>query len=330
MKKSFRAIQMSIVFMIVFASLFAVLNVSSKDANTASAQGFQLPAYINLERIKSDGENDSLLVDPENPGYATIKITYRLEALWDLIESFYRPPTTVTLSVQGADEDWIEVVLDKNELEMYPTKVNDDRSETVGVTIVVNEKAPYIQTRKITISATAEGKALWKADTKTIDITYQTDFVYFVSSDTDKNFYETSPQEPISIPINLINTATYDVKFDFRIGRDAPEGWAITPPNTRQVSASQRGENTQEVLLSVTPPYDFGYHDEIAPFTVDVYAKPFPSGPDYIKVDTLNFQVQSRGFSLSPSGAGIFVMIIPILLIVLIVFAIFYMKYNKK
>ena len=48
MKKSFRAIQMSIVFMIVFASLFAVLNVSSKDANTASAQGVQLPAYIQL------------------------------------------------------------------------------------------------------------------------------------------------------------------------------------------------------------------------------------------------------------------------------------------
>lgn len=331
MKKSFKAIQMSVIFMIAFASLFAIINVSSEDTNTASAQIIpQLPAYIKLERIVASGENESILVDPENPGYATIKITYRLEAPINFIENFYMPPTTVTLSVQGDDENWIEVILDKNELEMYPTTENDDKSEQIGITIVVNEEAPYIQTRKITISAIAEGKTLWKSDTKTIDITYQTDFVYFVSSNTDKNFYETTPQEPLSIPINLINTATYDVKFDFKIDREAPKGWAITPPNTRRVASSQRGENVQDVLLSVTPPYDFGYHDEIASLTIDVYAKPFPSGPDYIKVDSLNFQVQSRGFSFSPSGVGIFVMIIPILLIVLLIFAIFYLNYKKK
>ncbi len=321
MKKSFKAIQMSIVFMIVLSSVFAIVNVSSQKSSTASAQIIpQLPVILSLDR---EG-NESLFVDPANPGQIAIVVSYSLQAPVDVLEKFYMPPTTVTLSVQGDEEDWITVTLDKNELEMF----NDD-SQKVTLNIAVTEAAPYTQQRKITLSATAEGKTLWKEVTKTLDITYTPNFLYFVSAESKASYFETSPQEPISIPITIKNSATYGVKFDFSMD-NRPDGWTITAPNPIEVSSSQKGENVQETLLSVTPPYDFGYHDEIASFSVKVYAKPFPIGEDYILIDTLNFEVQSRGFSLSPSGYGIIMMILPIIIILLLIFVVLYNKNKKK
>jgi len=322
MKKSFKAIQLGIVFMIVLSSVFAIVNVASEEPSTASAQIIpQLPVILDVYRE----DNETLAVDPDNSGETTIVVKYDLEGPIDAIENFYMPPTTVTLSIQGDEEDWIIVSLDRNQLEM-----RNGGEQKVKLNLAVTEEAPYIQQKQIVLTATAEGKKLWEEKTVALTIDYKPNFLYFVSATSKKSLFETNPQEPISIPITAINRATYNVKFDFRLVGEAPEGWSITPPNSIDVDSAQRGENEQEIVLSVTPPYDFGYHDEIQSFSIEVYAKPFPAGEGYQLVETLNFEVQSRGFSFSPSGYGLLVMILPIIIILILIAVILFTRYKRK
>jgi heme/copper-type cytochrome/quinol oxidase subunit 2 len=320
MTNNLRKFKASLVAGIILASIFVVL-ASSFCVNAASSG--KRGTIITLER--TDDENGTL--SPGDPVLFTFEVTYSLVPIIPGSELLYIPPTTVHLEVSGNDYDWITATLDHSTLQMEP-----DKPQIVTLTVSVTPEAPYIQDHELKITATAEEKLSWASSLCDISVTVTPDFLYFVGAYAESNYAQISPPGSYKFPITIKNDATYAVKFYFETTNDIdiPNGWAITPPNSIPVSAKSEGK----VYLTVTPPYEFGNHDETIGFAIDVFAEPFPASAgtmyELTKVDTLNFQVKNFGFSLVLSGASIFVLIFGIIAILVIFIIVLFLRKSKK
>lgn len=317
MTKNLRKFKASLVGGIILASIFVVL-ASSFCANAASAGRGTI---IVIER--TDHNNGTLR--PGDPVSFTFEVTYSLVPLIPgSTPILYIPPTTVHLEVSGNDYDWITATLDRSTLQIKPGE-----PQTVTLTVSVTPEAPYVREHELKIDVTADPKATWEGSECDISVTVTPDFLYFVGAYAESNYAQVSPPGSYKFPITIVNDATYEVKFYFETD-NVPTGWAITPPNSVPVSA----KSERKVDLTVTPPYEFGHHDETVGFTIDVYAEPFPSpgGSSYglTKVDTLNFQVKNLGFSLVISGASLLALLIGIIAIIVIIIIVFFLRKSKK
>jgi len=317
MKKSLRKFKASLVAGIIFASIFVLL-VSSFSVNAKSGGRGTI---IKIER--TDHNNGTL--SPGKPVSFTFDVTYSLVPIIPITKPIlYIPPTTVHLDVSGNDYPWITAVLDRSTLQMEP-----DKSQKVTLTVSVTPEAPYIREHELKITATADPKLTWAGSTCDISVTVTPDFLYFVGAYAESNYAQISPPGSYKFPITIKNEATYTVKFYFETN-NIPKGWAVTPPNSVPVSAKSEGK----VYLTVTPPYEFGHHDETVSFTVDVYAEPFPAPSGYMyeltKVDTLNFQMKNLGFSMVISGAALSALIFGIIALLVILIIISYFRKSKK
>ncbi len=309
MTKNLRKFKASLVGLIILVSIFVMLASSF----CVSAGAIERGTIIVIEKKGST----NLTLSPGDPVIFDFDVTYKLTPMIPGTNFLYIPPTTVHLDVTGDEEEWITATLDRSTLQMEP-----DEPQRVFLTVSVTPEAPYIRDHEIKIKATADPNPVnWAGSEADISVTVTPQFLYFVGAYAESNYAQVSPPGSYKFPITVVNDATYTVKFYFETN-DIPEGWAITPPNSVPVS----GGSERKVDLTVTPPYDFGQHDETIGFTIDVYAEPFPAprGDSYglAKVDNLNFQVKNFGFSLVISGAGIFFVfgIIAVIVIIMIVF----------
>lgn len=291
-------------------------------ANASAQLPFKFNSYLTIEEV---GQTNGTL-SPAKPAKFDFKITYNLAPPTPVLERAYIPPTTVKLDINGDEPSWVTATLNKNELEMRP---GQGEAQQVTLTVSVTEEAPYTQERELTLVAQTEEKPLWKQSTKTASIVYTPDFLYFVSASSEKSYAQTSPPGSYDFPVTVTNRGTYSVRFDFET-RNVPDGWSVTPPNSLTVPPAEKGENQREAMVTVTPPYQFGYHDEMGSFSVDVYTTPFPIGTGRTKIDSLNFQVRNRGFSTAPNGGGAFILGTSAVTIVVLIGAAFYIIQKKK
>ena len=317
MTKNLKKCKARVIAGIILVSFFVLFTCSSCENVSAGSDIFKTSIEMRYEGAGS--------VNPEAAAIFNITLDYKLMGPFSTgeIELLYFPPTVVKLEIIEGDEDWITPSLAQSTITITP-----DEDREVMLTVAITPEAPYLKSHNIIIRATAEKNSIWTASENELTVTIYPEFLYFVSATTELNYAEVGPPGTHKFPVTVVNDASYVVKYYFE-AKNIPKNWVVSAPNSLTVNAKSR----EKAMISVTPPYDFGYHDEIAAFTVDVYAEPFPTTQGYEReqVDSLNFQIKNRGFSTAFSGAGIFVFIFGIIaILVLIMIFFFYFQRRKK
>lgn len=317
MTENLKKFKVSFIAGIILVSFFVLFTCSSCENVSAKSDIFKTSIEMRYEG------NGSL--NPEAAAAFNIILDYNLLGPWNTGENelLYFPPTIVILKIIEGDEDWITSSLAQSRITITP-----DESRQVTLTVGITPEAPYLKLHNIIIEATAEKNSIWAESKNELTVTIYPEFLYYVDANKEVGVADIGPGETYSFPIILDNDASYAVRYHFEI-KNMPENWVISQPDSKTVG----GKSEARVMVKVISPYDFGYHDEIIGFIVDVYAEPFPSTIGFTeeKVDSLSFTLRNRGFSTAFSGAGIFVFIfgiIAILLLTMIFF--FYFQRRKK
>lgn len=320
MKAEFRKLKVSLVFAILLSVAFIGI-VNLNDEGTASA--VIIDTRVILERKTNEWPRNSTLVPGEPKSFPfTVKYTASpLGAEGNLFNNIYQ--TTLQVEITGADENWITVIPSERTIDM---RAGDSRD--LILEIDVTREAPYLESHGIDLKVTAEKKSLFQEAMASQSFSIIPDFLFFLDARAENNYAEITPGEIYRFPVEVVNDGAYPVKYFFET-KGIPERWVVSQPDSLLVG----GKSRETVIVSVASPYEFGYYDEIIDFTVDVSAVPFPQtrGFQRQEIDTLNFQVKNRGFSASPSGYGLFVMMgVVVLLIVVILLVFMFSNIFKK
>ncbi len=311
MKADFRKLKVSLVFAILLSVVFMTVASLDNDS-TASAAGIY--TRVNFE-LKNEPNNNTL--SPGEVSTWEYTVSYEADPWWNfanVLKNIYK--TTLQIEVIEGTEDWLTVTPSPSTLNIKP---NEER--TVNVKVSLTDDAPYLKPHNIRLKATAIGTSGFEESFAEQTITILPEFLYFVDATSVSNYAEVNPGETHNFKVDVDNNAANKaVKFYFDT-TGVPEEWVVSAPDSLIVSPNSK----EQVTVSVAPPYDFGYYDEIENFQIKVSAMPFPVSEGYEKqeIDDLNFQVRNRGFSASASGGGILIMVGIIVAVIVILFLVF-------
>lgn len=141
------------------------------------------------------------------------------------------------------------------------------------------------------------------AKTAEANLQFQPGYTPYVNVYTDNPSVIVGPQETVTFPFKVTNLGNQQTQVSI-IVINAPEGWktlisdnSILIPSADQAGA---GNNVGSMSLSVTPPYGFGWHNDVETIQVEFIPSFYP--PTVGKNQTGNpiikeINVRSRGFS---------------------------------
>lgn len=307
MKKTLRTVKAGIVMGILLVSIFAAFIPSVSAAGVISCQ-----VTLKVEPVTPEDLNQ--LVEIKKPVKIPIKVTYLVTGLFAdvAIPIFSSKVTVASISLSVVDTpSWVSASIEPNVV--IPEIKIGGASDTAILSVSFNEMAPGRFDVPITIKMEAQridGVLFFiegKTYTGTITVTPQ--FVPIIDVTPRTNFKEVSPGELVEFPIDLENLGNDITEFIFKIG-DLPEGWVASMPANKKVDSAVTGGNPKAtVTLSVTPPYNFGYHDETKVIKVYVKGQYYAKTTDEV-LETeeyeLSLQIRNRGFS-TPGFEAIFV-----------------------
>ena len=135
-----------------------------------------------------------------------------------------------------------------------------------------------------------------------LDIIFQPGYIPLIDVYTEKPSRIVGPQETVTFPIRITNLGNKQTLVTAKL-INYPEGWAPLLSQSQIIipSASDPGNNVGEMSFSITPPYGFGWHNELETITIE-FTPQFspPQGNASSNIGTpVPFQViiRSRGFS---------------------------------
>ena len=147
--------------------------------------------------------------------------------------------------------------------------------------------------------------------TTTGTITIAPQYAPIVSVRPENTVYEVTPGEVLNIPVYLENLGNDKTRFLLSVD-ELPENW-VASVNTDIVvdSAIGGGNNKETVMLSVTPPYTFGYHQETQKIKFRAKGQYYASeSGEVLESDERVYEITIRngGFS-TPGFEGVFVIL---------------------
>jgi len=308
MKKTIRTIEVSVIIGILLFSIFAAF-IPSVSALIPSTPVLKLEP-VNVEDLTP-------LVNIKQPVKIEIKVTYSVTGPFSSIvtSSFETQNVVAPIGLSVVDPGLgISASVEPNVLQPK-IKASGETFDTAILSVTFTEYVIGKLDVPITIKMEAQKvsgflfhiEGLTQTGTITIAPQYSP-IIYVLPADT---LYEVTPGEVLNIPIYLENLGNDKTRFILGVD-DLPEGW-VASINTDIVvdSAIAGGNNKETVMLSVMPPYNFGYHDETQ--VIKFHAK----GQYYISQtgETLEsdervyeIQIRNRGFS-TPGFEGVFVIL---------------------
>lgn len=137
-----------------------------------------------------------------------------------------------------------------------------------------------------------------------LDIQFQPGYIPLINVYTAEPNVVVAPQETVNFPIEITNLGNKETIVRARI-TDKPDGWATLLPQSQIIIPSARGggDNTDTLTFSVTPPYGFGWHNELETISLEFtpeFSPPQGGGNTSAFVGSpVQFQVtlRNRGFS---------------------------------
>ena len=295
MKKLIRVKVAVIVWIVLLGGFFVVSSVSS-------AKLLEFPAILQIEVNQS-----AITVQPDGPAVSVpITVKYRVEVpprllqgmfgRWLVFGTFIVPPQKVHLSVLNKP-DWANVAIVSPDI--YVDIDTQFKEATTSLSISVYKNAPaHVYTLQIQAESSPLGKILKQTAEAQISVT--PGYIPLINVYTNKPTREVAPQTSVNFPIEISNEGNKETIVTGHIV-SIPRDWTAYLPQSQIVipSSIEGGDNKRTVTLSVTPPYGFGWHNELKTITVDFVAQASPPGSS-TKTGEYHFQVmiRNRGFSL--------------------------------
>jgi len=169
-----------------------------------------------------------------------------------------------------------------------------DNPEKIQVDLIISplREAPSEPFNiQFTIEAEEHGRV--KGKLQNYNINFQPAYIPQIVVTADKPTRMVVPREPVNINIEIINNANYWTIVRHEM-IDVPEGWSpILNPSVVEITPG----GTQTVILSITPPYSLGWHDEIETFQINFRPEPSPGGTEQGPAYPLYIKLNNRGFS---------------------------------
>ena len=143
-----------------------------------------------------------------------------------------------------------------------------------------------------------------------LDIVFQPGYYPLIDVQTENPSRVVGPQDTATFIIKITNHGNKQTLVTARIV-DYPEGWAPLLPQSQIIIPSRsEGNNVGEMSFSITPPYGFGWHNELETITLEFtpeFSPPQPGQSAFVGTP-VPFQVtmRSRGFS-TPGFEGLVV-----------------------
>ncbi len=310
MAKNFRTIKASFIMGILLVSILAVSipSISAGPFGILSAeQDVVLSADVSAIQTEFKPVGGMYLI-PINISVA-IRGTFS-----KLIASIFseRASAIIELSAQPMNE-WFSVVVSHNSVHADIGTSFQKVAEDPYLQVTLDERAPAKSMGKIKVTMTARRQnallATIKESTTTAEISFTPAYLPIISVTPKGNFKQTAPGSPAEIEIELENLGNAKTVVDMRV-LDVPEDWVATISARVTLGTTVLGDNPKKmVILTVQPPYSFGYHNDREQIEVEFIPKYYaePSGEALIGDPQVEpFIIQSIGFS-TPGFEGVFV-----------------------
>jgi hypothetical protein len=324
MAKNLRAIKTSFIISIVFISLLLSI--------TPSAPA-KLVTYESILQIEYD-ENavNTAVFQPDGPPVSIpLTIRFKVEippafirnfALRILfLQTFIITSAHIRLSILNPP-DWAAVSIPN--ADVYPDIDTEFQEVRSSVVIAAHDDAPA---EGFVLNLKAEHDFLLNAHVAPqqafLNINFQPGYIPLIDVYTEKPSRVVGPQEAVTFPIKITNLGNKQTLVTARI-IDYPKGWAPLLSQSQIVipAASDAGTNIGEMIFSITPPYGFGWHNELETITLEFtpeFSPPQPNTSAYTGTP-VPFQVtiRNRGFS-TPGFESIAVILSAIIVISILI-----------
>lgn len=313
MTKHLRTFKASIVMGILLLSIFAVFMPSG-------SAGIILPlkSQANLQLEPVNAEDLNKFVRPLEPMVISIRINYLVSGIFQRQAIKWlagRVPVSVGLSVVTEDlPQWASATVEPNSINIDIEEGGSIFSKEARLTVSFKEGIPArgLVTVKIKMKAAAVKSILHMIEeTEYIGtISIVPEFMPLIDATPRITYAEVSPGQPATIPIDCENLGNAMTEFTFKIV-SVPDSWVASIPANAFIASSAEGKDPKDTInLLITPPFGFGYHNELEDITISIKGRYF--GPSAEPLETTEYfhtiSVRSRGFS-TPGFEAVFVII---------------------
>jgi len=310
MTKNFRTFKTSLVMGILLVSILAV-SVPSISAGPLGLFNAEQDVVLSADISAIEKE-----FKPVGGMYfIPINISYAISGLFsNQIASMFatRAKAIIELSVQPMQE-WFTCIVSHNSVHADIGTNYQKVVEKPYIQVTLDERAPAKTMGTITVTMDIrEQSALWatlNGRTMTADVSFTPAYLPIISITPKGNFEKTEPGSTAEIEIELENLGNAKTVVDMRV-LNVPDGWAATIPARVTLGSAVLGDNPKKtIILTIQPPYGFGYHNDRDQIEVEFIPAYYgdPSDPSVIGKEQIErFTVQSIGFS-TPGFEGIFV-----------------------
>jgi len=308
------------ILVLLLLSLATVGPVVTADETTTSAEDrvklFSFQSYIDIT-ADDTALNQNLAIDqsinvPITITYSTDVPDNFLQFLpWQLRNiilygSMIGPMQQITLEVLDKP-DWADINLAKNDILTNIPNENNPIEKTTSLILSPYEEAPA-QPYTITLKASCDQIGRINKFSTQITISFTPSFVPTITIIPENPTRTVGPRESVNFEIKIKNEANKKARITPRINTSASE-WSptINPPFFDILPGAE-----ESFTFSVYSPYDFGWHNEIQSFQIDITTQIFPlnedaavGGPYAIYLRINNYGFSTPGFELLPILAAI-------------------------
>jgi len=308
MKKNFRTAKATFVFAILLSSLVLI------SLPTVSAGLIKLTPNV---IISYDTDAASQVITPiETKLHIPLRIQYQVTGALVSLPNVpeYLDTTTdvfIDLSVESCPSFCSASITPST----IQAPITQELSDATPATLIVsvNENAPGFDDFVVRVKAKASevsGIAISIPEKDSFgDIRVQPSFAALISIEQPKgNFMEIGPMGTADFEIKVENLGNAPTEVTFEVV-DIPEDWSPNVQETVILGSGVLGEDSSKtVTLRIKPPYGFGYHNDRKTIQVKVTPSYYRNAALEGKIYTLNFTIQSRGFS-TPGFEGAMLLI---------------------
>jgi hypothetical protein len=317
MKKHHKTLKVSAITCLVLVSFFIILIPTSSAALFGMTSNVKMNYKI-TENMKVVPLSGQLSVP--------INVSYQIEGVFAKAWEGLLGSLTATVDIRVKETpQWATALVTPNVV--TPDISTTWKSEEAYVHISFDATAQANDPVVIIIEMTASAPiSRIRSVTKSFEISFTPTFLPIIDVNPKTVYKEVSPGEIAVFDIELENLGNAETEFLFTV-TEVPKTWtASIVSNTKVDSTLAGGSGKKTVTLSVTPPYDFGYHNEIVEVKISVTGRYYAgkaAGPQETEIPEITFQVRNRGFSTP--GFDIVIVLIGLISVIFIM-----KKFNKR
>lgn len=303
------------ILVLLLLSLATVGPVVTADETTTAAEDrvklFSFQSYIDItyddSKLNQNLQVDQAINVPIKIKYSTNVPANFLQFLpWQikniiLYGSMIGPMQQITLEILDKP-DWADINLAKNDILSNIPNVDEIIEEETSLILSPYEEAPA-QPYSIKIKASCEQIGRINKYSTEITISFTPSFVPTVTIVPENPTRTVGPRESVNFEISVKNEANKKARITPKIISNASEWSPTINPPFFDISAGAE----EAFTFSVYSPYDFGWHNEIQTFQIDITTQIFPindnsavGGPYSIYLRLNNYGFSTPGFELIP------------------------------